>query len=289
MLIRHHLPVYQQGHFRQICLSEFSAVDPEQTIFCLPGLLETSAAWYDFANFFAKKHRVFIIDYTGRALSEYLPHGVEYRMSACLTDICSAVSFICGFDQQSNQRVESVASTARETRLHIVGNSMGGLLAVTFAAKQPSIVASLIINDVGAVIPWSGLVAIMGAVYAAGRRASEVMPSYSLSSVAHDLNVDPRLLMAVMRPPYADLDLRHGLHGLSYEQYFAKTKVRTLLIHSTESRMVTEQVLSSTKTHKDMEIFSVSGSQHPVAYTTPVNERIESFISHRFSSGKDVI
>ena len=279
MPVRHYLPVYHQGHFRQICLTEFSSVKSEETILCLPGLLETSAAWHDFANFFAKKHRVFIIDYAGRALSEYLPDGIEYRMSACLADICSAVSFINGFDQRSKKRASSIESTATETCLHLVGNSMGGLLAVTFAAEQPSIVTSLVINDVGAVVPWTGLVAIMGAVYATGIRANDASPAYTFSSVARDLNVDPRLLRAVMRPPYADLDLRHGLQGLSYEKYFAKTKVPTLLIHSTESHMVTEQVLDSTKAHKDMEIFSVSGSQHPVLYTSTVNEKIESFIS----------
>ena len=45
---------------------------------------------------------------------------------------------------------------------------MGGLLAVTFAAEQPSIVTSLVINDVGAVVPWTGLVAIMGAIMPQG-------------------------------------------------------------------------------------------------------------------------
>jgi len=51
MPVRHYLPVHQQGHFRQICLTEFSSAKSEETILCLPGLLETSAAWHDFAIF----------------------------------------------------------------------------------------------------------------------------------------------------------------------------------------------------------------------------------------------
>ena len=120
--------------------------------------------------------------------------------------------------------------------------------------------------------------AIMGAIYVAGSRASEPKIHYSLASVARDLNVDPRLLRAVMRPSYADLDFRQGLQGMSYEKYFSKTKAPMLLVHSSDSHIVTSQVLESTKAHKDIHLFSVPGSAHPVSYTNSVNDQIEDFI-----------
>lgn len=102
---------------------------------------------------------------------------------------------------------------------------------------------------------------------------------YSITSVARDLHVDPRLLRAVMRPSYSDLDLRQGLVGMSYEKYFLKTKAPMLLVHSTDSRMVTPQVLDSTKNHQGIQIYSARGNEHPVPYTETVNSTIESFIS----------
>ena len=285
--VRHYLPVFEHGHLRQICLTEFCPPRPQETILCLPGLLETSIGWSEFVSFFARKHRVYVIDYAGRALSEYLPDDLDYKMSSCLADISSAISFIIGGNQRAKKNTGSVDPSTQETCLHLIGNSMGGLLAVTLTAEEPSFITSLVINDVGAVVPWSGLMAIMGAIYVAGSRASEPKIHYSLASVARDLNVDPRLLRAVMRPSYADLDFRQGLQGMSYEKYFSKTKAPMLLVHSSDSHIVTSQVLESTKAHKDIHLFSVPGSAHPVSYTNSVNDQIEDFISQDNQSDKN--
>ena len=285
--LRHYLPVFEQGHLRQICLTEFCPSRPQETILCLPGLLETSTAWHEFVSFFARKHRVYVIDYAGRALSEYLPENLDYKMSACLADISSAISFIIGSNQTTKKTVSLSDPSSQEICLHLVGNSMGGLLAVTLAANEPSFITSLVINDVGPIVPWSGLVAIMGAIYVAGSRSEETHPPYSLASVARDLAVDPRLLRAVMRPAYADLDFRQGLQGLSYEKYFSKTTMPTLLVHSRNSTMVTPQVLEATKNYQHLSLLTVDGFVHPVSYSDSVNVEIERFISQENQADKN--
>ena len=90
-----------------------------------------------------------------------------------------------------------------------------------------------------------------------------------------------------MRPSYADLDFRQGLQGMSYEKYFSKTQAPMLLVHSSHSHMVTPQVLKSTKAQKDIQLFSVQGAVHPVAYTNNVNDQIEDFISQENQSEKN--
>jgi hypothetical protein len=74
---------------------------------------------------------------------------------------------------------------------------------------------------------------------------------------------------------------------MSYEKYFSKTKAPMLLIRSSESHMVTPQVLESTKAQKDIHLFSVQGNVHPVAYTSNVNDQIEDFISQDNQSDKN--
>ncbi len=276
--ILHYLPVNENGQFRKICLSEYGPPNPQETILCLPGLLETSAGWVDFVNYFAKKHTVYVIDFAGRALSTYLPDRQEYRMSSCLADVCSAVAFINGGHQTIQRRKSATDSIHPHPGLHVVGNSIGGLLAITIAAAEPDVVSSVVINDVGAIIPWAGLVAIMGSIYAASVRSGEISTSYSLTAIANDLDTDPRLLRAVMRPSYADLDLKQNLIGMSYEKYFSKVLAPTLLVYSESSRLVTPKVIEATQLSKSIQICEIPGDDHPVRYNNELNQKIEAFI-----------
>lgn len=276
--IRHYLPVNEGGQFRQVCLTEYGPPKPQETILCLPGLLETATGWADFANYFAQKHTVYVIDFAGRGLSTHLTDRAEYKMSSCLADICSAIAFINGRHQQARGKKFIANSMPYQSCLHVVGNSMGGLLAVTLAAAEPMIVTSIVINDVAAVIPWAGLIALMGGIYNTGIRSNESITTYSLAALARSLDVDPRLLRAVMRPSYADLDLKQTLQGMSYEKYFSKILAPMLLVHSSESQLVTPKVIEATQLSKKIEVFSVPGDDHPVPYSTELNKKIEAFI-----------
>jgi hypothetical protein len=80
-------------------------------------------------------------------------------------------------------------------------------------------------------------------------------------------------------PSYADLSFRQTLHGMSYEKYFSKIAIPMLLVYSCENHMVTSQVLDVTNNKKDIRLFPVDGSQHPIPYTAQVNNQIDIFIS----------
>lgn len=284
---QHYLPVFEHRRFRKICLTEFCPPRPKQTLLCLPGLLETSNAWDEFVSFFSRKYTVYVLDYAGRGLSERISDSIDYKMSSCLYDICSAISFITGRNQKTKKTTKPANSELRASGLHLIGNSMGGLLAATVAADEPIFIKSVVINDVGAIIPWSGLLSVMGAIYASGGKAREDNISYSLSSTARDLDVDIRLLRAVMRPSYADLGFRQTIHGMSYEKYFSEISAPILLIYSSESHMVTNQVLQVMNNKKDIHLFPVDGSQHPVPYTTQLNHQIDMFISQYNQDSND--
>jgi Predicted hydrolases or acyltransferases (alpha/beta hydrolase superfamily) len=113
-------------------------------------------------------------------------------MSGCLTDIATVVSYIIGFEASINEKRSLPENdfSQEKSSVHLVGNSMGGLLAVVFTANYPKVVSSIILNDVGAILPWSGLVSLIGIIgtnavfnVVASMNAAEIEES-SVSEVA---------------------------------------------------------------------------------------------------------
>lgn len=115
-------------------------------VVCLPGLARTSADFHDLAAALAhdarKPRRVLALDYRGRGRSEYDPEWSHYDVRIELGDVLQ-VLIVAGVE-----------------RAVFVGTSRGGLIAMALSAARPTLVAGVVLNDIGPVIETRGLARI---------------------------------------------------------------------------------------------------------------------------------
>jgi pimeloyl-ACP methyl ester carboxylesterase len=274
------LPAFDNGNLRTISVTDSGPPDSKDIYVCLPGLLETQRTFDTFASLVEKNNRVITFDYAGRGESDPLPSRQPYKMSSCLTDIATVVSYIIGFEVSINEKrgLPENDFSRKKSSVHLVGNSMGGLLAVVFTANYPNVVSSIILNDVGAILPWSGLVSLIGIIGTNAVFNVEGTIRIGPKFLARDLNVDPRLVVSVLKPTYADLLFEKTSFGLSFEQHFSKIKSPILVIHSEESQLVNWKVIESMLlVDPKPEFIAICGKEHPVFYTENLIEKILTF------------
>jgi pimeloyl-ACP methyl ester carboxylesterase len=115
-------------------------------VVCLPGLARTAADFHPLAAALAtepaKPRLVLALDYRGHGQSEYDRNPDKYTLSVALADL-------------------SAVLTALEIAPAIfVGTSYGGVLTMMLAVWRPTAIAGVILNDIGPVIEFQGLVRI---------------------------------------------------------------------------------------------------------------------------------
>ncbi|MEO0619978.1 MAG: alpha/beta hydrolase [Pseudomonadota bacterium] len=127
------------------------AVEPKRqsqhTVLCLPGLTRNSRDFTSLAETLARRgHRVISVDYRGRGRSD---HDSDWRNYS---------PFIEALD------ITDLAAREHEAAVHIVGTSRGGLIAMILAALRPTMMLSVVLNDIGPRIEPDGLARIIGYV-----------------------------------------------------------------------------------------------------------------------------
>jgi 3-oxoadipate enol-lactonase len=100
------------------------------------GLGCSSAMWFRVAPVLAKTHRVILIDNRGSGHTR-APLFVVHRVTAMASDI------------------GAVLDAAGEDRAHVVGFSMGGMIAQQFAVDHPERVRSLVLLGTHCGVPWA--------------------------------------------------------------------------------------------------------------------------------------
>lgn len=107
-------------------------------LLCLPGLVRTGLDFEDLAARHPGR-RVVALDYAGRGGSGRAKDIARYAPEACLRDVMD------------------VCAALHLHRAVVVGTSMGGLLAMGLAAARPTLVAGVVLNDIGPEIGGAGL------------------------------------------------------------------------------------------------------------------------------------
>ena len=108
-------------------------------ILCLHGLTRNARDFADFAERHSPAFRVIVLEFRGRAESDYDPLPMRYTPLTYAADVLELLDQL-GID-----------------RAIFVGTSLGGLVTMAVAAMQPQRIAAAILNDVGPALTPVGL------------------------------------------------------------------------------------------------------------------------------------
>lgn len=139
-----------------------SSADPGLPVICLAGLSRNAADFGPLADALLSglaggaRRRVLALDYRGRGLSDYDPDWTNYSLAI------------------ENADILTVLAEAAVERAVIVGTSRGGLHAMMLSETSPSLLAGVVLNDIGPVFEPRGMARIRGYVGKVAAPESEV-------------------------------------------------------------------------------------------------------------------
>ncbi|MDA0664724.1 MAG: alpha/beta hydrolase [Proteobacteria bacterium] len=112
-------------------------------VLCLTGLTRNSRDFHRVAQRLSGDRLVLCPDYRGRGRSDYDPDSNNYQPATYLNDI------------------RHLLAIAGIGRIAVIGTSLGGLLAMAMGAAMPTVLAGVVLNDVGPEIGGAGLARIV--------------------------------------------------------------------------------------------------------------------------------
>jgi pimeloyl-ACP methyl ester carboxylesterase len=156
------------GAFHRIAYTEWGEAANPHVVVCVHGLARNSRDFDFLAGALAPECRVLCMDVAGRGESEWLENKSEYTFSTYQADGAAMLSRATAPAER-----KWFGKAPPEAKVDWVGTSMGGLIGMFLAAKRNSPIRRLVLNDVGALIPWSALFRLKGYI-TRGRRFSDL-------------------------------------------------------------------------------------------------------------------
>lgn len=144
-------PLFQRGvparlrkpYLVQVAYSDWGAVDAPVVI-CMGGVVNTAMRFNFLAEALCRRFRVICMDWLGRGRSGWLADDSEYGMPVHVEQLRQLLRHLRG---------PSHSAPIRSGPVTLLGSSMGGLVAMEFAARFPSSVQRLLLNDIGPSMP----------------------------------------------------------------------------------------------------------------------------------------
>jgi pimeloyl-ACP methyl ester carboxylesterase len=112
-------------------------------LLCLPGLTRNARDFADLAERYSPRFRVLVLEFRGRAESDYDPQPMRYNPLTYAADVRQLLDQL------------GIAQAI------FVGTSLGGLVTMTIAATAPQYIAASIVNDVGPDVDPGGVARIL--------------------------------------------------------------------------------------------------------------------------------
>lgn len=247
----------------------FERGDPQapHLVLCVHGLTRNARDFDFLAEALAAHCRVVCPDLPGRGASDWLRDPSDYRFSTYLYD-CAAL--IARLSAPQKRRALFARRAQGEPRIDWIGTSMGGLIGLLLAARPGTPIRRLVLNDVGAFIPWSALWRLKGHV-GATRYASRDAAARALREacagfgpleerhwqhlVAHGIEPDPaggwrmRFDPGIGRPLYGHIDPEfplgpNSLAGVDLWGAWEAVRAPTLVLRGERSEVLSRETLA---------------------------------------------
>src|SRR5215210_814154 len=240
------------------------------SVVCLPGLSRNSADFHIMATELARdqERRVLALDYRGRGRSDHDRNPANYNPAVEAGDVLAVLTAL---------GVEAAV---------FVATSRGGILTMLLATLRPSIIAGVVLNDIGPVIEPAGLLRIKGYVgklpkvdsfEQAGEQMRALFAGQFPTLTAQDwLSEAQRSFKQVngrLEPTY-DPALARALEGVPadgvvppmWNQFDALAGVPLLVIRGANSDILSAQTVEAMRARrKEMQVVEVPDQGHPPA------------------------
>lgn len=142
----HHVPCLNGRGLHRMAYWEWGDAANPAVLVCLHGLTRQGRDFDVLARTMTDRYRVVCPDVVGRGRSDWLKDPMGYDLPQYVADM---VTLLARLNAQS---------------VHLLGTSMGGLIAMAVTALDGSMVSKLVLNDVGPRLDPAGLARIGGYV-----------------------------------------------------------------------------------------------------------------------------
>ena len=251
----------RDGHARKIAYTISGDRKAENTLLCLPGLLETKKSFTLIHDYFLPiEHcEVISVDFSGRGQSDSIDDQDDYKMSLYLNDITHFI----------NENI--LVDTGAQKKITILGTSMGGVLAMYLTQRNGKAISGIILNDIALTVNWTAL-------YSLYKSMKNQTGFKGLRELASDLRVDEQVISDVQQPSHFDLPYKADVWGMNFHEALDGYRGKIGLIYGDQSKICTKQRISEAKAHiPRLETYAVAGAGHPA----PLNEAVCNFIQNQ--------
>ena len=263
----------------------FDAPGDRLPLLCLAGLSRNSRDFIALGRYFSchadEPRRVVAPDYRGRGVSDRDPNWRNYTPLAEAHDVLIAAA-VFGIE-----------------RAIVVGTSRGGIIAMLLGALRPTLLAGIVLNDIGPVVEGTGLARIKKYLGnrrpVRNRREAEALVREAIGTqfpalsdedwrafteatfmeTSHGLapQFDPHLLKTIEA-----LDFAEKIPVL-WPQFQSLARVPALAIRGAFSDLLSPRTLAAMAArHGDLEQFTVAGQGHaPLLRDAATLDRIRAF------------
>lgn len=252
--------IINEENQRKIAYTVSGDMNGENLLLCLPGLLETKDTFTELHAYFLKFRncKVISMDLSGRGQSDRLDAASAYRMSLYLSDIGQFIDEIILEDK------------SKPIKITVLGTSMGGVLAMYLTQHFRKNIVEIILNDIALTVNWTAL-------YALYKSMKSALGYRELRQLAHELQVDERVISDVQLPGHFDLSYRADIWGMNFHEALGDFKGRIALIYGDKSEICTQRRVDDMKKFiPNLSVLKVGDAGHPAPFNLLVCEFIQS-------------